>query len=506
MQHRTFVLVALAALTWHCPRSTAQDSSDAETLERLEQTIELQRLRLAELDRLAAATAPFDNEAARVETLREQIREVLGEGEFRESLMPAALQAGYDKGFFIRSSDEKFLMRFSGRFQFRWTHYSTGDANRYLNPRQRRNDRTGFDIPRLYLTLSGHAYTRDLTYVFILDGSEYRNYTYGVLHAEVNYRFIDEFQLRAGIMRVSGTRANFHTGTMQFCELPIVQEMYTVNRGLGVRFWGQLFKDRSVRGEYNLDVVNSLNNPGTRTITTDEQRDAQGHDNNPAICFRTCWVLVDGEAQFPADALPYSAAISDLAWHVTPFVTAGFHYLYTEDDHDGTTRIAVAHRSPITPGGFGNVTSEGLQIHQWGLDGTLQYRGFSTTAEYALRLLDVRQASRPPYAPVFLATGDADRSTQQMAYIQCGYLLPIPGWERKFEIVGRVGMMHIDTGGRETTWEYGGGLNYYIKGHQVKLQADVTRIIEVPFALSAASLANVNDDALIGRVQLQVAF
>ena len=505
MKNPRFVTAVMAAALLCGPLAPADESSERQTLARLEALITARQARLDDLNRQVAA-ARQDSEAARTAALRQQIREVLGDSDFRESLMPSTAQTGYDKGFFIKSSDEKFLMKVGGRVQFRWTHYNTGDRNRYLNPRQRRNDRTGFDLPRVYLSFAGHAYTQDLTYAFILDGSEYRNYSYGVLHAEVNYRFIDEFQFRAGIMRISGTRANFHTGTMQFCELPIVQEMYTVNRGLGVRFWGQLFKDRPVHGEYNLDVINSLNSPSPRTITTDDQLYAQGHDNNPALCFRTCWVLFGGDCDYPGEALPFTAASSDLGWHTVPFVTAGFHYLYTEDDHDGTTKIAVAQQSPWVPGGFANVTSDGLQIHQWGLDGTVQYRGFSATAEYVLRMLDVRRTHGPLPASVFLATGDGDTSTQHMAYLQCGYLLPIPGWERKFEIVGRVGTMHINTGGSETTWEYSGGLNYYIKGHQVKLQADVTRITEAPFAFSAASLANVNGDALIYRLQLQVAF
>ena len=504
MKSIRIILPSMTALTLLVSTAIAHDATDQQTLARLEQLVSQQRARLAELNQQVAAVQ--DDESARTEALKQQIREVLSEQDFREGLAPSMLQAGYNRGFFIKSSDENFMMRFNTRFQFRWTHYNTGSVNRYVNPRRHRNDRTGFDIPRLYFTISGHAYTRDLTYCFIFDGSEYRNYTYGVLHAEVNYRFIDEFQFRAGIMRVSGTRANIYTGFMQFCELPTVEEMYTVTRGLGVRFWGELFKGQPVHGEYNLDIVNSLNSPSPRTITTDAQLYAQGHDNNPAICFRTCWAVLGGVCEHPEQNLPLVAISPDLAFHTTPFVTAGFHYLYTEDDHDGTVRIPVANRTPGIRGGFANVSSDGLQIHQWGLDGTLQYRGFSASAEYVLRMLDVRHAGSPPYSPVFLATGDGSTSTQHMAYLQCGYLLPIPGWERKFEIVGRIGAMHINTGGSETMWEYGGGLNYYINGHGTKLQLDVTRVTEVPFAFSAASLANVNDDALIYRLQLQVAF
>ena len=66
--------------------------------------------------------------------MKQQIREVLGEQEFRESLMPSVMQAGYDGGLFVHSSDEKLKLKINGFLQFRWTHYATREANRYLAP------------------------------------------------------------------------------------------------------------------------------------------------------------------------------------------------------------------------------------------------------------------------------------------------------------------------------------------------------------------------------------
>lgn len=86
------------------------------------------------------------------------------------------------------------------------------------------------------------------------------------------------------------------------------------------------------------------------------------------------------------------------------------------------------------------------------------------------------------------------------------YFLPIPDWERKLEVVGRVGGVSILSGGQEGTWEYAGGLNYYIDGQNAKLQTDVTKITELPISSADHSSANVNDDALTWRVQLQLAF
>ena len=70
----------------------------------------------------------------------------------------------------------------------------------------------------------------------------------------------------------------------------------------------------------------------------------------------------------------------------------------------------------------------------------------------------------------------------------------------------RVGGISVLNGGQEGTWEYAAGLNYYIEGNSVKLQTDVTKVSEVPISSSSHSLANVNDDALIWRIQLQFAF
>ncbi len=51
-----------------------------------------------------------------------------------------------------------------------------------------------------------------------------------------------------------------------------------------------------------------------------------------------------------------------------------------------------------------------------------------------------------------------------------------------------------------------GFLNYFIKGNNIKLQTDVTKVSEAPISSSTYSLANVNDDALIWRIKLGFAY
>ena len=472
----------------------------------LQAALDAQAQRLTTLRQQVAASQDETLGADRTEQMRVQIREVLSDAAFRESLMPATAQAGYQRGFYIRSTDDRFKLQVNGRIQFRWTHYATRSQNRYLAPGTTRSDRTGFDVPRIYFTFGGHAYTRDLTYALILDGSEYRTYDMGILHAWVNYRFVDEFQVRAGIMRVAGTRANVNTATMQFVETPLFDAVFAIPRGLGVRFWGRLFANQPIEGQYRLDIVNTLGTPNTRTITTDEDLYAAGHDNNPGIFFHTVWGLMRGCCTRQGDEVPYPFASCDWEYHTEPALNIGAHYAFTEDTHDGALSIPYARKTFFQPGGFGLTSSDGLQIQQFGLDLGFKYRGFSATAEYAVRVLDVRHARRAPFTPLYQLTGDDSTSTLHGGYLQCGYFLPIPGWEQKFEVVGRVEGMATTAGGREGTWAYAGGFNYYIDGHRVKLQTDVTKVTETPVSNSTVSLANVNDDALVWRMQLQFAF
>jgi phosphate-selective porin OprO/OprP len=470
---------------------------------RLEALLAAQQQQIAALEHQVAAAQQGGMDAARAAQMKMQIREVLSETEFRESLMPSTLTAGYDKGFFIKSTDDKFKMKFNGMMQFRYTYYEARNENRYLLPGFRRQDRSGFDLARVRFRVSGHAYTKDLTYLLEMDMSQGSGYDARVQYAWVNYRFADEFQVKAGVFLVGGTRAGQgSTATMQFVEYPMINSVFGLGRGTGVRIWGDLLEGQ---GRYNLDIVNSLGTPGTRTITNDEDLYTTGHDNNPAIIFRTVWAILGGHCLHPDDAGDWVAPC-DMAIHDEPALNVGFHYAFNEDWHDGTLRIPFKRQTFFRSGGFGLTSSDGLQVNQFGVDAGFKYMGFSATAEYVMRILDVRNAASPPFTPLFQWTGDASTNVQHGAYVQCGYFLPIPGHERKFEVVGRVGGMTANSGGVEGTWIYAAGLNYYIEGHNVKLQADVTKVSESPTSASGYSLANVNDDPLIFRVQLQLTF
>ncbi len=474
----------------------AGSPANPEELARLEARAQAQQNRIGLLQQQVAATQQQDHSAARAEALRQQIREVLSEQEFRESLVPSTLQAGYEQGFHIRSSDERFFLRINGRMQFRWTHYAVGRSNRYLSPGLQRDDRTGFDLQRVRLKLTGHAYTPDLTYGLEIRTGVGSGYDTRLRDMYLNYKFGDAFQFRAGYFKIAATQQRLlSSGGLQFVDRSLATTVFELSRGIGVRFWGRLFDKRL---DYFVDVMNSLNGAGNRTITNDPAE----LDGNPALAFRTVWhALGDKPGQ-------HFKAESDLDFLESPALDLAFHYAFNDDQGDArTTEIPFPiPRRPNGVGGFGLTNTNGLQLNQFGLASAFKWRGFSAWGEYFLRIVDPRRAGRRPFASWWLMTRQADTTVQHGAYVQVGYLLPIPGFERKLEAVARVGGISALANGRECAWEYAGGLNYFIHQDRVKLQADVTRITEAPISSSSISLANVNDQPLIFRVQLQVKF
>ena len=487
--------------------SSATTQTD-EKVARLEALLEAQQSQIEALEQQVAAASAQEEDAQRVEAMKGQIREILSEQEFRESLMPSVLQAGYDKGFFIRSSDDKFLLKIGGLMQFRWTHVGTRKDNRWQAARLQRNDHTGFDFNRLRVNFKGHVFDPDLTYLveIRMDASTPTAYNAILSWAYVDYKFHEALHFRAGKFKIASTREN--TTPHSMLKLParsVVDAVFGGGFVMGVRFWGQLAEKRV---EYFLDVVNSLSddeNFGSgRTITPDVPGSPTGTelDGNPALAFRLVWHALGDNP--PKDCVSQS----DIPKHESPAFDLGFHYIFNEDEGDvRTTRIPYPlPRRIANLGGFGLTNTNGLQINQFGFDAVFKYQGFSATGEYVLRIVDPRRAGRMPFSNWWLFTNQGDTTVQHGAYVQAGYLLPIPGLEDKLEAVMRVGGISALANGQEGTWEYTAGLNYFIEGQNVKLSTDVTKITEIPTTSGYKSYANVNDDALIFRVQLQVAF
>ena len=496
---RRLVVISLVLLSCGAAVVPATaDDGQTNALERLETLLSRRNQEIRNLEQQVAARTQ-DMEQSRIDAMKQQIREVLGDQEFRENLTPALLQAGYDDGFFIKSSDEKFTMFVNGYMQFRWTHYQAQKRNHYLTPQQHRNDRTGFDVERLRLQFSGNAYSKDLTYYLEVLGDGPNGYATAPLYAYVDYGFCDAFHVLLGMIPLVSTRGTWidERGYI-FIDRSMTDTVFSLGDGVGVQFWGALFENKF---EYYLNVANSLNDTANRTITNDPP----DMDNNPAVTFRAIWHALGEDP----DDWTYEG---DVAHSETPMLDFGFHYGFNDDQGDAGTLLMPfpIPRRPLGVGGFGVAATDGLQINQFGVDAAFRWRGLYLAGDYILRIVDPRRADRQPFSSWTLMTGQSDTTVMHGACLTAGYFLPIPGLENKLEAVARVGGISTLANGREGTWEYGAGLNYYLNGaeagHQTKLQFDVTKVTEVPLSSEYSSMAEVNDDALVFRVQLQVGF
>src|SRR5262245_59312565 len=220
------------------PAETTTESR-AERLAKLRARVEEQQREIENLHETLTSAESRHQDGARLDVMRQQIREILSEKEFRESLMPSTTTAGYDNGFYLKSSDEQFSLRLNGNMQFRWTYYNQQNRNAYLRAGQARDDRTGFDVQRVRLALTGNLYGKDLTYNVTIKSEAPDNYQTRIHYAYINYRFSDALQFQTGIFRLASTRVNMQGDqNLNMIDRPAIDAVYGLGIGTGVRLWG----------------------------------------------------------------------------------------------------------------------------------------------------------------------------------------------------------------------------------------------------------------------------
>lgn len=459
-------------------------------LARLEALVEQQQRQIEVLQRQVSESSDR-LEAARVEQVKDLLRQVMRDSEFRESLFPQTVQIGYEKGFYVRSADEQFELKINGGVQFRWSFYNDQSRNRSVAPRRTFSDRNGFEFERVDVVFSGHVFGPDLTYLIRVrsdtdDQHQWRNY-----YAWVDYRFCEGFHARAGVFKLPfGLQETLSEWEQMFADRGMVNEVFNLDRSIGLQFWGELLKKKLT---YYVAVTNGWADGHDRFGQSDVVREL---DQNPAFTARVVWHAL-------GDVGPGE---SDLQYHQDPALNVGLSFGYMDDNgdlHDPGIVYAIPDFFRAGAGGFGVTNMWGTDVTQFGADAHFKWRGLAATWEYWLRMVNVSNAGLTGLvAPYFLATGSDDTFHQQGMQVQVGYFI-IP---KRLEAAVRVGGVWDIGPGSEGVWEYAGGVNYYLKGHNWKLTADVTKINELPAQSRPANFIDLNDDLTLFRLQMQVMF
>jgi hypothetical protein len=456
------------------------DQATQQRVQQLESLLQAQSARIeslkGQLHRAEQGTTP----AARVEEIRSVVREMMADSAFRDSLYPDVTQVGYDKGFYIRSSDEDYLLRINGLMKVRYT----GQQRQSDNPRrqgiQKQDDINGFEIEDMWMYFTGYINTPKLSYNIIVTGdtdqaNDWRTYT-----AYINYQFVEEFEVVAGLLKIPfGRQWLVDQGQLQFIDRSLAAEAFNPGRTVGVGLHGRLAN----RVTYNIGMANGM-------ADADDSLNHGDMDTNFAYIARVVASLLG----------PPIREESDLVYSKDPRMEVGLSFAYLDDNGDRATRGFYTIPEQIRRGrGIGDsayVSAIGADATQIGADWAFRYRGFSATTEYFLRSIN----GDNKYSAWELRTLDDGWSSQQGGYAQLGYFI-VP---KRIETIARLGGMW-DLGDANT-WEYTFGVNYYPWGsYNFFLQADFTHIDEAPTTSTNGNWSQ-NDEVNMFRVQVQARF
>jgi len=480
-----FAFLARLSLAQHgFPSTPSQEGARAGRLEQkvgqLESLVEAQHARInslrAKLDRIEARS----DDQIRTAQVRQLVRELIADTGFRQSLYPDIRQVGYDKGFYIRSSDETFLLKVNGFIHVRWTGQNRQTENSRRQGRQRQDDINGFEIEDLRLILTGHIHSPKLTYEITTTADTDQDHEWRTWRAYVTYAFAEEVKVSVGLFKIPfGRQEHAGKAAQQFVDRSLANEVFNLDRAMIAMLHGTFAR----RLGYAMAISNGFACP--RDSPSREQL-----DTNFAYTARLVGHIL---------GRPITTE-SDLVWSKDPQLEVGLSFGYSDDngDRNPSASYSIPDRIRRGRGIGGNAMADltGTDLYQFGADAAFRYRGLSVTGEYWLRTID----GDSEFSPWEQLTGRADPSHQQGGYVQAGYFI-VP---KKVEVAARLGGVWDNNG--DDVWEYAFGVNYFPWGtYSVLLQADFTRIAEAPMTSSAANWGQ-NDEINMVRVQLQVKF
>jgi phosphate-selective porin len=378
------------------------------------------------------------------------------------------IKFGYDRGLYTQFKD-KFRLKIRIRIQPRYTdsHFNSayntiGDAKNYpsvssagvISATKHAEDLAFFGVHRTRLVFEGFAFSPDINYFvqFRNDTADATNQLGGsrsttqLYDAYLTFKQIPLANLRFGQYRTHfGRQEFFSSALLQFVDRGFVAEAFVPNvidrRDQGVTIFSdqEKYPVNYAFGVFNGVGIN-LNRLGLST---------PGNANELMYVGRITADIL-GKPGYPE---------GDLANSQTPQLAVGASYGYNGGLQTNTTGAGSNNQvsTAIASLGNGRLLNQGVvDIGTGGLDFIVKYKGFSLQAEGFVRNVDTHDHSKR----IGNATG---------YYVQTGYFL-IPS---KFEVVGRWSAMDPDTRAAQDIITSGlGGLNWYLSGHEHKVQLD----------------------------------
>jgi hypothetical protein len=346
----------------------------------------------------------------------------------------------YDGGFVLaRTEDGAFSLKINALAQTRYT---------LLEPEHGKQNRT-FDITQARLAISGNVFHPKLSY-FLQYSSKTTtdNSQVTMLDWWLQYQFSPLLKVRGGRLPFPYSRQlSSSPGNLLLPDLSASDYAFNLQRAIGVHVGG-----RWQRLGYDFFTGNSI-----RALDSSGQQNV-GRD-----------MAMVGRLEFDI-LVPYGYLESSPAPVTAPQFSVGL----------------AAARNPVDEASKLQNVLPGDRTTSVTLDAGFRWQRFTLQAAGYFRHNEIEKAGRPD-------------NEDWGYYGQAGYyLLP-----QRLELVGRIAEVLFDKANNPATMgnvtEYTVGLNYYIRGHNIKLQTDYSLLDKSPF-----SGGHANDHRL--RLQAQLLF
>jgi phosphate-selective porin OprO/OprP len=417
------------------------------------------------------------NQNAQAKTLEEVLKEkgVITEADYNEILKSAPKTKPVDyklgKGFTFTSPDEKFQLSIGGNLQLLYS-YTQRDGIGAGNSSEWR-------IRRAKTSFGGYAFYKDLTYKVLLNWAELQNggsNSKVLEEAYLNYRIIDEAQIKVGEDKVQyGRQEITSSGAQQFVDRSFVVNAFKPSYDIGMNLHGDVMK-----GMFNYDAQ-WVGGKGQNTVSA---------NNNNAYNFRL--------AVNPLGEMKYSEADIDMS--PKPLVSVGSSYYHNTLRKTGATTFETNNNSYAGSSGwlgknagqFGPTAN--VNINTFEGDMAFKWMGLSVQSEYFWGQGTGQGISTNGYDANVISNG---------FYAQAGYMV-LP---KQVELAIRYAWMDYNRNTpNDNQTEVQGAISWYIQGHNLKIQADVTKQNQQKNVKVGKLDTNVPLDNTIFRLQTQLNF
>jgi hypothetical protein len=411
--------------------------------------------------------------------------------------LPGDVTAGYDNGFYLQKGDEdqiKFNALIDLRYNFAQSTNKTALTTTALGA-SHVGDASGFNLFDAQVSAQGFLFRHGETEAFykfmgnfgtVYEPATAQNGSFIVNEFFGGFAFDDGLRFRAGSMVVPLTplRSVTNYGGLTFPDIADTALPMLPGLGLGADVLGALAKNTI---SYDFMVCNGSN--GEAETNSTQPLDAR--DNRLGVYTREQWAFAGKLSDFLDE--------SDLEQHdhFVGVVGGGFGFESqnpTATAYPGAqTTLGITGLSSATGTGFRPRYVVDGNVFRYVADVRFKYQGFSFFGE---GLYQHVVSETPTFIP-----GWPQHSIGQTGYfVQAGYFV-VP---KHLEIAGRFGQLYTN-GLHHEMDEYEVGLNYYIRGQNLKLQLAETYIPrQAAVTSNYGSITNTQD--WITQIQLQLKF